>query len=269
MKNRLKMKNKIYRNVSLLILILSIYSCSAHKKIPYFKNASSETVANKDIVKTKIAINDQLTIVVNSSNPESAMAFNLSTTPTQLNGTTLNMGQSLQTYQVNSKGNIFIPIIGEVHVANLTKEDLEDLIKAKIYPKYLKEEPIVNIRITNFKISVLGEVNKPGSFTITNEKVSILEALAMAGDMTLYGERKNVLLVRELENGATETIRFNLQDKNILQSPNFYLKQNDVLYVQPNRAKSNASAIGSVETLSVSITSVLVSLTSLIVTILK
>lgn len=263
------MKNRAFRLILFLSVLLSLYSCTAHKSIPYLTNMGNESIENKQNSETRITINDQLTIVVNSTTPEATVAFNLNVTPTQLNGATLTMGQSLQTYLVNSNGMINFPIIGEIKVADLTKEELESLIKSRIYPQYLKEEPIITIRITNFRVSVLGEVNRPGNFPVSNERINIFEALALAGDLTLYGKRNNILLVREGEKGKTETVRLNLQDKDILQSPYFYLKQNDVIYVQPNKPKGNASAISSAETLSVSITSVLISLTSLLVTVLK
>lgn len=263
------MKNKAFRLILFLSALFLLFSCTAHKSIPYLTNTGNESIENKQNSETKIAINDQLTIVVNSTTPEAATAFNLASTPTQLSGATLTMGQSLQTYLVNSKGMISFPIVGDIQVAGLSKEELESLIKSKVYPQYLKEEPIVTIRITNFRISVLGEVNRPGNFPVSNERINIFEALALAGDLTLYGKRNNILVVRELDKGKSETVRLNLQDKGILQSPYFYLKQNDVIYVQPNKQKGNASAISSAETLSVSVTSVLISLTSLLVTVLK
>lgn len=259
----------ILRHIINFSIILGLISCTAHKNIPYLQDVENGSFNSENNNKTQITVNDQLTITVNSTTPEAALAFNLTTSPTQITGQTVNMGQNLQTYQVSSKGTINFPVIGEIKVVGLTKEALEDSIKTKIFPRYLNEAPIVIIRITNFRVSVLGEVNKPGSYTISNEKVNILEALALAGDLSLYGKRNNVLLIRTNDNGSSETNRINLQDKKLLESPYFYLKQNDIIYVQPNKTRGNASAIGSVETLGVSVTSVMISLTSLMVTIFK
>lgn len=263
------MKRNILRITVIITIVIAIASCRAHQSVPYLKDAKTEKFESSKSSEARICVNDQLTIIVNTTTQDAAAAFNLTTTPPQLSGTSVGYGQSIQTYLVNSDGSIDYPIIGKIQVAGKTKREVELLIKDKIYPTYLKEEPIVNIRFTNFKVSVLGEVNRPGSFNVTNEKITILEALAMAGDMTLYGKRDNVLLIRENDNGSKETVRLNLQDKNLLDSPYFYLKQNDVLYVQPNNPKANASAISTGETLLVSITSVLISLSSLVVTILR
>ena len=150
----------------------------------------------------------------------------------------------------------------------MTKYALADLIKTKIYPRYIKEEPIISIRYANFSISVLGEVARPNTFLVNNEKISILEALATAGDLTIYGRRDNLLLVRQTPEGR-QSIRIDLRDKNLIYSPYFYLQQNDVIYVQPNETKTRTSKIGSAETLSISIVGTLISLTLLIVTLVK
>lgn len=134
---------------------------------------------------------------------------------------------------------------------------------------YLKETPIVTVRLSNYKISVLGEVARPGSFTVTNEKVNVLEALAMAGDMTVYGLRDNVKLIREDANGKREIIEMDLTRSDLVLSPYFYLKQNDILYVTPNKTKARNSDIGNTTTIAISATSILISLASLLVTIFK
>jgi polysaccharide export outer membrane protein len=150
----------------------------------------------------------------------------------------------------------------------MTKNELSDYIEKQIYPRYMKEEPIINIRFANFKVSVLGEVIKPGICTIDNEQVSILEAIALAGDLTIYGRRDNILLIRE-NNGKRVTVRIDLRDKRLIESPYYYLQQNDILYVQPNNPKSRSSALGVAETLSISVVGTLISLTSLFVTLFK
>ena len=232
------------------------------------KDATNEKTTELRTSESKIFPNDLLTIVVNTNTPEASFAFNLPLTPNQVIGnSTLNTAISLQSYLVSNEGTIDFPVIGKIFVAGKTKTEVEELIKNKIYPQYITEVPIINIRFVNFSISVLGEVSRPGSFPIPNEKVNIFEALAMAGDMTIYGKRDNVLLLRE-NNGVKETVRLNIQDKNITSSPYYYLQQNDILYIEPNKPKANSAAISSGETLSISITSTLISLTSLLVTVL-
>ena len=133
----------------------------------------------------------------------------------------------------------------------------------------MKETPIVTVRMVNYKISVIGEVTRPGTFTISNEKVNLLEALAMAGDMTVYGLRDNVKLIREDATGKREIITLNLNNADLVLSPYYYLRQNDILYVTPNKTKAKNSDIGSSTTLWFSATSILVSIASLIVNIVR
>ena len=199
------------------------------------------------------------------------MPFNLPVVPSQntYSMTTVTSGTgSLQNYLVDTRGEITFPIIGKIHAAGMTKTDLVNFIKDKIYPRYIKEDPIISIRYANFRVSVLGEVNRPGVCSIDNEKVSILDAIAMAGDLTIYGKRDNVLLIRE-NNGKRETVRIDLRNPRLLNSPYYYLQQNDLLYIQPNNPKANSSALGSMEAFSVSLIGTLISLTSFVIAILK
>ena len=169
---------------------------------------------------------------------------------------------------MNNRGEIDFPVLGRLKISGLTKNECEALIREKLIP-YLKETPIVNVRMVNYKISVLGEVKSPGTFTVSNEKVNVLEALAMAGDMTVYGVRDNVKLVRENANGERIIQTLNLNDANLIRSPYFYLQQNDILYVSPNKTVARNSDIGNSTTLWISATSILVSIASLLATILK
>jgi polysaccharide export outer membrane protein len=150
----------------------------------------------------------------------------------------------------------------------MTKSALVQKIRSEIYPKYIKEEPIILVRYGNFRISVLGEVARPGTFSIDNEKISLLEALALAGDMTIYGNRSEVLLIRE--NGSNrQTVRIDLRDKFLVNSTYFFLQQGDVIYVEPNKTKARSSFIGAAESISISVVSTLISLTTLIVSLAK
>lgn len=190
-------------------------------------------------------------------------AYNVS-----LGGSSVSSQPTLQQYLVNNQGEIDFPVLGRLKIEGLTKNQAEDLIREKLIP-YLKETPVVTVRMVNYKISVLGEVNKPGTFTVTNEKVNVLEALAMAGDMTVYGVRENVKLVREDANGKRLIQTLNLNDADLVLSPYFYLQQNDILYVTPNKTKARNSDIGNSTTIWISATSILVSIASLLVTVFK
>ncbi|MBN1462934.1 MAG: polysaccharide biosynthesis/export family protein [Paludibacteraceae bacterium] len=262
--------NQYYKFFIAALFIYLFTACTAYKKVPYLKNSTNENSTESKIVESKILPKDLLTIVVNTTIPEASSAFNLPLTPNSVIGnTSINSSVGLQSYLVDNDGTISFPILGKIKVVGKTKKEVELFIQSQLYPKYLTEEPIVHVRFINYKIAVLGEVSKPGSFVVNNERVSIFDALAMAGDMTLYGKRTNVLLLRENEKGEKETIRLNLQNKDILNSPYYYLQQNDVVYVEPNKHKANASSISSAETLSISITSTLISLTSLLITVFK
>ena len=169
---------------------------------------------------------------------------------------------------MSNEGTIDFPVLGQLNVGGLTKSEAESMIREKLMP-YLKETPIVTVRMANYKISVLGEVARPGTFTVGNEKVNVLEALAMAGDMTIYGKRDNVKLVREDAQGKRQIVELDMTKADIITSPYYYLQQNDILYVTPNEAKAKNSDIGSSTSLWFSATSILVSVASLLFNILK
>lgn len=158
--------------------------------------------------------------------------------------------------------------MGTLHIGGLTKGEAESLIREKL-KGYIKENTIVTVRMANYKISVIGEVNRPGTFTISNEKVNLFEALAMAGDMTVYGLRDNVRLIREDADGHQHIITLNMNRADIIQSPYYYLQQNDILYVTPNKTKAKTADISASTTIWFSVVGTLVSLASLIITIAK
>jgi polysaccharide export outer membrane protein len=161
-------------------------------------------------------------------------------------------------------------VVGILKVGGLTKSGCEQLIHDKIQRFMNAEEnPIVTVRMSNYKISVLGEVNHPGLFTVGNEKINIFEALAQAGDLTIYGVRDRVKLIRESASGRKNVYTLNLNDAELINSPYYYLQQNDVIYVEPNKVKARNSGVGSTTGLWFTATSILVSLASLLYTILK
>lgn len=257
-----------------VLACLSLASCQSYKKIPYLQDADS---INLTALQTKpyeahIMPQDLLTIVVSCSDPELAVPFNL-TVPS-----TLSAGQSqnqylttqpvLQQYLVDNEGNIDFPVLGRLHLGGLTKAETETVIKEKL-KKYLKEDPIVTVRMPNFKISVIGEVTAPGTYTVTNEKVNIFEALALAHDMTIYGKRDNVHIIREDAAGHKQIITLDLSKAGIVKSPYYYLQQNDIVYVTPNKAIATTSGITSSTTIWFSVVSSLLSLASIIVAVFR
>ena len=256
----------------ILLAVIFLASCQSYKKVPYLQDAEVINQAQQleTLYDAKIMPKDLLTIVVSCTNPELAVPFNLTVaSPMSLADKTQIATQPvLQPYLVDNEGRINFPVLGTLKVGGLTKSEAEQVIVRNLKP-YMKETPIVTVRMANYKISVLGEVARPGTFTITNEKVNLLEALAMAGDMTVYGVRDNVKLIRETATGKQEIITLDLNKSETILSPYYWLQQNDVVYVTPNKAKARNSDIGNSTSLWFSATSILVSLASLLVTIFK
>jgi polysaccharide export outer membrane protein len=175
---------------------------------------------------------------------------------------------SLQTYLVGNDGYIDFPIIGKIQVAGNTRKQLEDKIQKELEPAFNMEHPVINIRFTNYYVNILGEVARPGRYETPNDRLTIFEGLAMAGDLTIYGRRDNIKVLRENIDGTKTLIHLNLRDANIVQSPAYFLQQNDVVYVEPNKSRARSSSINSAETLTVSAVSIVISLASLLVNIL-
>lgn len=270
------MMNRLTAKMRILLPALAcgalIASCTSYKNVPYMQNPE---VVNqlKEILPlydAKIMPKDLLTITVNSTDADAVAPFNLIVqTPINVARTSsLTQQPSLQQYLVNNDGTIDFPKLGRIKVGGLTKNEAEDLIREQL-SKYLQEVPIVTVRMANYKIAVLGEVARPGMFTVSNEKVNVLEALAMAGDLTVWGMRDNVKLIREDADGKRQIVELNLNQAEIVTSPYFYLKQNDVLYVSPNKTKAKNSDIGQNTTLWFSATSIVVSVAGLLVNVLK
>ena len=257
------------------LLAFLLVSCQSYKKVPYLQDTAlvSETEQSVRQTGVKVMPKDLLTIVVSCSTPELAAPFNLVNSGIN-SGTEGKMtGQGTtssapQQYLVDNQGNINFPMLGEIHVGGLTKLGIENLIIEKL-KVYLKEAPLVTVRIVNYRISVLGEVTKPGSFIVSNEKVNLLEALAMAGDLTIYGMRDNVKLIRTGQDNKQEIITLDLNKAETVMSPYYQLQQNDIIYVTPNKTKAKNSDIGTSTGLWISATSILISITNLLINILR
>ncbi len=262
------------RNLWLLLLPFLLTACQSYKKVPYFQNVEvvNEGEQQEKLYDAKIMPKDLLTIVVSCTSPELAIPFNLTVASNAgiavSTSSYVTTQPVLQPYLVDNEGNINFPVLGELKLGGLTKREAEQLIIDKLKP-YMKETPIVTVRMVNYKISVIGEVTRPGTFTISNEKVNLLEALAMAGDMTVYGLRDNVKLIREDANGKQQIVTLDLNKAETILSPYYWLQQNDIVYVTPNKAKARNSDVGNSTSLWFSATSILVSIVSLLVNILK
>ena len=265
---------RILNKLIFVVLLPFLFTaCQSYKKVPYLQDTEvvNQIEQKENLYDAKIMPKDLLTIVVSCTSPELAAPFNLTVaSPTNLsfNNILSTTQPVLQTYLVDNEGKIFVPVLGELKLGGLTKKQAEQMVVEKLKP-YMKETPIVTVRMVNYKISVIGEVTRPGTFTISNEKVNLLEALAMAGDMTVYGLRDNVKLIREDAIGKQEIITLDLNKSETILSPYYWLQQNDVVYVTPNKAKARNSDIGNSTSLWFSATSILVSLASLLFNILK
>jgi len=266
------MKKDIKSLLVAAVIMTAVTSCTTSKNVAYIQNSDYVDYTRSEyLYDARIMPKDILTITVNTVNPEASEPFNLVIRNTlQQGGNIATSGGSLQTYLVDNNGCIEFPIVGKLQVGGLTKSMCEKLIHDNIQ-RYMnaEENPIVTVRMSNYKISVLGEVNRPGMFTVNNEKINIFEALAQAGDLSIYGVRDRVKLIREDSKGLKEIHTINLNDANIINSPYYYLQQNDVIYVEPNQVKARNSAIGTSTTIWISVTGALVSLASLIVNILR
>lgn len=222
--------------ISVIAMLLS--SCANSKKITYFNNVPDATFKKTEVAReTPIQPNDILSISVSSSNAEASAPYNLQTNNISRATTVTGSNNESGGYLVNTDGTIDFPVLGSIQAAGLTKEQLKTNITNLILSKKQLLDPIVDIRYLNFEVTVLGEVTKPTVITVPNEKISLLKALGLAGDLTIYGKRDNVLLIRE-ENGEKITRHIDLNSSDFFQSPYYYLKPNDVIYVQPNSAKA-------------------------------
>lgn len=211
-------------------------SCTSSKKVIYFndlKDTVKGSLGNAQyIFETPIQKNDQLWITVGGSNPMDLIALNSANGT--IAGSSVNLSQSSLGYLVEADGKIQLPYVGRVHVEGLTRLQLEDTL-TQFFKEYTKN-PVVNVRFLNYSFSVLGEVKNGGRYTMYNERTTILEAISMAGDLTEFGMRNNILIVREV-NGVRNYARVNLLSKDLFTSPYYYLKTNDVVYVEPVKAK--------------------------------
>lgn len=223
-----------------LTLLLLTSSCTTRKEAIYFQTLQNDTIIPSLLsYEPVIQPDDQLLITVSSIDMEAVAPFNMAITPPSTGEISFSQQKTLLQYLVKKNGTIDFPVLGEVKVAGLTRQEVKNLLQEKI-SIYVKDA-IVNMNITNFKITVLGEVNRPGTYSINQERITILEALGLAGDLNITGQRTNVLVIREMEGEKTYT-RVDLTGDELFNSPVYYLKQNDVIYVEPNQNRLNNAA---------------------------
>jgi polysaccharide export outer membrane protein len=226
-------------NVFLLscIVIFLCSSCGNTKAVTYFNNIADTSLQSPVTgIEPVIQKGDLLSISVSSTSPDATTMFNTSNTPASNRDVSSSALSQAVGYLVSQNGTIDFPMLGTIQVVGMSKETLKDLIKKNLEDKKLLFDPIVTVRYLNFHVTVLGEVNHPGVVNIPNEQGTLLEALGLAGDLTIYGKRENVLLIRK-ENGQKVIRRLNLLSENVLNSPYYYLKSNDVIYVTPSSNK--------------------------------
>ena len=244
---------------------VAMSSCSSYKtSLPYFEDIR-DSISGEFIqgdYGIKIIPDDELLITVTSMVPEATAMYNLTLANPAMRDEIVRITQpQQQTYIVDANGDIQFPVLGKLHVAGLSTQELTKELEARISKDV--ENPIVRVQLVNFRINVLGEVKKPGAISVKKERYSILDALADAGDLTEYGERSNVLLIRELD-GKRVYQRLNLNNSEVLASPCFYLQQNDVVYVEPNEIRRENAKYNQNNSYKISVVSTIVSACSVI-----
>lgn len=241
----------------LMVSILWLSSCASKKEVVYFQNTGNfETIVDKNSFTPKFKVDDLISINVSTLNSEASAPFNLfrgaaegGIRPEQVD------------YLIDKEGEIDFPVIGKIKISGLSADEVRALLRDKL-SEYLKD-PIINIRLKNFTVTILGEVTRPGTYPVNGERITILEALGFAGDLTVKGLRENVMVIRDFD-GTKVYTRIDLTKKEAMSSPVFYLTQNDVIYVEPNQSAITASSLDNRATIAVSIASVLITSTVLI-----
>lgn len=247
-----------------ILLILFLSSCMAPKRVIYFQDADvrNESMVTDDY-ELKIKKDDVLSIVVTSKNPELVKVFNSPIVNVSVSGASASGSQKVLSYTVGVDGFINFPVLGKIKVEGMTRKELVEYIETSLIKNDYVKDPIVTVQFLNFKVSVLGEVKSPGCYEIESERITILDAISKAGDLTINGKRDKVAVIRETDGKRVVTYH-DLRSSDIFESPCFYLQQNDVVYVEPNKAKSSQSGIFSNVSLWISIISVSLSVASVL-----
>ncbi|WP_139956316.1 polysaccharide biosynthesis/export family protein [Flavicella sediminum] len=252
---------KVLYNYCLLILVIGVfYSCAPRKNLVYFQGIEKHGFNELKDYSPILKPDDRLSISVSSIDYEATKPFNLPVAAFSGNQLTTTSTPQLQTYLIGKDGMIDFPKLGMLKLSGLTRLECVNLIEKKL-EKYL-QEPQVVMKLLNFSVSVLGEVSSPGIKSVTRERYTILDAIAAAKDLTVYGKRKNILVVRETEEGLTYN-RIDLTSAEVFNSPVYYLQQNDVVYVEPNKPRINSSTNSSTNGIIISSVSLLLTIISI------
>lgn len=236
------------------MLALALASCNTSKKIVYFQdiqvNRPEAITEARDIT---VQPKDQISILVSSKDPQLAALFNLPRVQYRVGDNNMqNTNGDVSGYTLDTEGYIDFPVLGRLYVAGMTKSEIASYIKKRLMDENLINDPVVTVEFMNLYYSILGEVNNPGKYMITKDQITLLEAISMAGDLTIYGKRDTVFVVRE-EDGQRVTHWVDLRTQDLFHSPIYYLKQNDVIYVQPNKVRAGQSTINENSVKSVSL----------------
>lgn len=254
-------QNKImmFRFSLMIFTFLLASSCATKKEVVYFQNTGTfETLVDKNSFTPKFKVDDLVSIHVSTLNAEASAPFNL------FRGASEGGIRAEQVdYLIDREGEIDFPVIGKLKISGLSAEEVRSLLRDRL-SDYLKN-PIINIRLKNFTITILGEVKRAGTYPVNGERITILEALGMAGDLTVKGVRENVMVIRDFD-GTKVYTRVDLTKKEAMSSPVYYLTQNDVVYVEPNQSAITASSLDNRATIAVSIASILITSTILLIT---
>ena len=230
-----------YKKLLLLIVCpLLFIGCTSYKQAVYLRGDDTTAIIEQKntLYEYRVMPKDELTITISTSDPAASVPFyrKIGQDRSQVSNNQGMNNAKLLDYLVDNEGNIDYPVLGKLRVQGLTTRECEALI-CKALQEYLSEEPTVTVRVSNFKVSVLGEVNRPGTYSVQDERINIFQALALAGDMTLFSVRNDVQLLREDSTGRAVTHHLDLTKADITASPYYYLQQNDILYVRPTKSK--------------------------------
>lgn len=263
--------------LSVVLFAFFMGACSVPKDVVYFQGVDTLTPEQKELMNqtytTKIVPDDLLTITVTAWDPTVVTPFNppAYAYAVAVEGeTNVSAAPGLYTYLVSNDGSIDFPVLGKVYVEGLTKQQLAEKLQADI-SKYI-EKPLVKVQIVNYKVTLMGEVNRPGTLSVKNDRISVLDAIGQSGDLTINANRKNILVIRDM-NGNKEFLRMDLTDPALFASPSYYLKQNDVVYIEPNKAKKRNSRYSQAQQYSITVFSSVISavsvITSMVITIIN
>lgn len=272
----MNMNKSFLKLMLMLVMLAGLASCKAPENIVYMQDVQSQDQLSVSALQMiRIRPGDQLSIIVSSRNPELSNIFNLAVPYRYVGMTNFGGGSSSQTgyFTVDSDGSIDYPVFGSLNVAGLTRQELARKIKGLIIDGDYIKDPVVTVEYANLAISVLGEVTSPGKYSITKDRITLLEALSMARDLTINGCREDVMVLRENPDGSTQSYRVNLTSSLLMESPVYYLQQNDVVYVSPNeQRRRQATASGNTimtPTFWLSVTSCLCTVATLVYTLTK